>query len=140
MKVYCEASPSTAETEAGRLLRHPWVAARIYERMRKIAEKSDITAAEIVTGLKRIATFDVRRLYKRDRDTGEMRLKDPWELDDVTAAAIDSLEIEELPKGRQKTKYKAASRIGAIEILSYFKGMLKEPERPPIVANIQINL
>lgn len=128
----------TCLQSGGELARQPWVAARIDERMRKIAEKTDVTAAEIVTGLKRIATFDVRRLYKRE-EGGTVRMREPWELDDITAAAIDQLVVEELPKGRKKVRFKGAGKIPAWELLARVRGMLKEPDRPPIIASININ-
>lgn len=129
----------TCVQSGGELAKQPWVAARIAERMQRIAEKTDVSAAEIITGIKRIATFDVRRLYIRDADTKQWRQREPWEIDDRTAAALDELTVTELPKGRRKIKWKGAGKGKAWEMLAQVKGLLREPERPPIVANIQIN-
>lgn len=107
--------------------------------MQKILAASEVSTQEIVLGLKRIATFDVRRLYIKDRESGEMREREPWELDDRTALAIDQLTIERTAMGGKKIKWKGAGKVGAWDLLARYKGMLKEPERPPIVANIQIN-
>lgn len=139
MAAYRDSSRTSAEKNASRLMADEWVAAQIDVRMRKALEKSQVSIDEIVCGIKQITKFDVRCLYKRDRETGKWRQREPWELDTATAMAIESLQIEELPAGRRKTKYKSAGKVSAYELLAKYKGMLKEPERPPIVANIQIN-
>jgi hypothetical protein len=139
MKIYRDASPATADREASRILKHPWVQAEIDKRLAKILARSEVSARDIVERLKAIAEFDVRRLYKLDRASGKWRMREPHELDDVTARAIESIEIVERPNGVRKVKIKPASKVAALEILARHKGMLKEPERPPIIAEININ-
>ena len=81
----------SAESAAERLLRNVEVARLIEQARRKALTAADLTAERTIRELARLVCFDPRTLF---RDDGT--LKDPGEWDDDTAAAVASLEIEEV--------------------------------------------
>lgn len=149
-KAYPACSPTSSHSAGGQLLRHPWVVAEIARRTKDVERHADVTVGKILAGVAAMAEFDVRKLYGpvcgsdgepvRDPETGQVRMRrlEPWELDDDTARALDGLKIRDTMFG-QSIEYKAGGKLGSHELLMRYKGMLDEPEKPPIVANIQIN-
>lgn len=89
-------------------------------------EEAGVTRTVILRNLKAIADFDVRKLYKADGS-----LKAPHELDDETAAALASLEIEESagdgPKSRTQ-KVRQWSKTEALRLLAQIRGMLAKEQ------------
>lgn len=82
-------SDKNASVTGARLLKHPFVRAKIDEHKKAVAERNDLTTDWIVQRYMRIVDADIRRLY---HETGEMKL--PHEIDDDTAFGIQSLEVE----------------------------------------------
>lgn len=107
MDAYVEAGYKALEKEetlrgtASRLRSNAIVAARIAELQNIAAERAIITQVDVLKGLVRGATFDIRKLYHDDG-----RLKSPHELDDDTARVIVGCDIDEIfeYENRQRTQ------------------------------------
>jgi phage terminase small subunit len=112
-------SEQTAYSQASDLLKKPEVRRRIDELLSVRLRKADVTADMVIDGLRALATFDPRRLYREDGT-----LKHPGELDEETAKAIAGFEVHELfkdgdgagPIGEVK-KYKLLDRGQNLERL-----------------------
>lgn len=92
-------SRKTATREGSRLLKHPKVAAAIEVALSAAAAKLEVTAKNTLKELARIAFLDPRRFFNDDNT-----LKTMLQLDDQAAAAISSLEIDELFEGTGKDR------------------------------------
>lgn len=84
----------TAETEASKLLRNPKVSAYLAKREKELQKASRLTTENVLKELARIVFVDPRKFYHEDG-----QLKEPHELDDDTAAALASIEADELFEG-----------------------------------------
>lgn len=122
---------ATIIKNASNLSRKPHIAARIEELKSKVMAKLDkdteITMERVRKELGRIGFFDVRKLYKPDGT-----LKNILDLDDDTACALGSIEVEEkliIEEGEEVTishklkKIKAADKKGALDSLAKHLGM-----------------
>nr|WP_299241410.1 terminase small subunit [uncultured Halomonas sp.] len=83
-----KATGNAAEVEAHRLLRNPKIEALIQQRMNDRSVRTQITADDVVCQLARMGMADVRKLF-----TAQGHLKAVHELDDDTAAAVQSIEV-----------------------------------------------
>jgi phage terminase small subunit len=90
-KFHPKVTERTAEVEGSKFLRKPEVAAYLQQRELELQDKSQLTTERVLKELSRLVFIDVRKLYKEDGS-----LKAPHELDDDTAAALASIETEEL--------------------------------------------
>lgn len=107
-------------TQSNRLLNNPLVQEYICQLRDEAAQRSRVTLDEIIDRLVKIAWFDIRTLYNEDGD-----LKEPHELDDIAAAAIAGVEIDELTVGSgalkmaigTRTKYKLKDGMLALQML-----------------------
>lgn len=84
-------SKKTAYSKASQLLKEPEVAKAILEAENAMLQKYNMTAENVLVQLGRIVNFDIRKVYNPDGT-----LKRIHELDDDTAAALSSFEIEEI--------------------------------------------
>lgn len=84
-------SAATAAQKGHNILQEPEVAKAVLEAENKLLEKHNMTAENVLQQLGRIVNFDIRKLYNPDGT-----LKSIHELDDDTAAALASFEIEEI--------------------------------------------
>lgn len=152
----------SAESAASALLRNLEVSAIVSRATTKAAAEVEMTAAEVIRGLSRIARFDRRKLYRPD-DT----FRPPSEWDDDTAAVVTGLEVEETvtpgdadeeqepqPQGgslrRRRvrdvafdrvSKVKTADQLRAWELLGRYFGLWKDGTHSTLVVNnTQINL
>jgi phage terminase small subunit len=80
----------SASVTASRWLKNARIAAIIAERQAQRAAKFEITADRVLQELAKLAYFDPGKLYDEDG-----KLKPVYELDDMTRAAVSSLEVEE---------------------------------------------
>lgn len=83
-------SEKTAHAKACALLKDPRVSSAILEAEDKLLAKHNMTAESVLMQLGRIVNFDIRKLYNPDGT-----LKSIHELDEDTALAISSFEIDE---------------------------------------------
>lgn len=97
-------SAKTAETCGPRLLRNAQVKAAVEAGQAKVHAKLEISAGRVLQELARVGFADIRRLFDEHGN-----LRPICELDDDTAAAIASIEVEEVVSG-DKTKTKTVTR------------------------------
>lgn len=119
---------SSARAVASRLLKDPKVKEIIKAGNDALIKKHDMTADSVLKQLSAIVHFDMRKLY---RDDGS--LKDIKELDDETASALSSIEIDDDMSGYKDdrqlvrtTKVKIFDKNSAIEKAMKYFGLLKE--------------
>jgi len=79
---------ASAYNQGHRLLKNPEVRKRVKELKLEVLELLQITRERVIKEFGRIGFSDIRKLYNEDRS-----LKDIQELDDSTAAAIESIEV-----------------------------------------------
>ena len=140
VKTWVEKSTSAAVT-AHHLLKDPKVRQRIQWLQENRARKADFTELKLLRELKRIALFDIRKIYT---ETGDLKPVTEWDAD--TAAAVNAVEVEKLfgmnDDGRKShigytVKVKTADKIAAIDKLMKYFGMLDTPTDPASVTNIE---
>lgn len=121
-------SKKTARVQGCRLLTYAAVAKAIEAGRAVQAETAIVTREQVLRELKRIGMSDIRKLYD---ETG--RLKKVTELDDDTAAAVSSVEFEEVDRAEigRTVKIKCFDKTKALETLGRHLGLWKDPERPP---------
>lgn len=140
VKTWAEKSTSASVT-ANRLLKDDKVCQRIQWLQENRARKADFTELKLLRELKRIALFDIRKIYT---ETGELKPVTEWDSD--TAAAVNAVEVEKLfgtnDKGHKAhigytVKVKTADKIAAIDKLMKYFGMLETPTDPASITNIE---
>lgn len=102
------------------LLQKTLVKKELQGKLAKRLSRADVTADFVLTELRRIGGFDIRKLYRPD---GSMKLPHEW--DDDTAAAVASVEALEEYDGQGKErkfvgftkKVRAHEKKGALELL-----------------------
>lgn len=123
LKVYPKVKQSTADANASRLLKN----AKIREFIRKfedrVTEKVEITTEMILNEYKKLAFFDIRKLYNEDGT-----LKEITELDDDSASVVAGMDVSVLFDKNDKTpallkKIKLSDRKAALDSLARIKGM-----------------
>lgn len=107
-------------------------------------ENSGITTELLLTALRRAISFDPRRLYD-----GRGNLRKVTDLDDDTALAIQSLDIDEIYGGKGKSrqvvgrtsKVRAVDRLVAVDKAMRHLGMFENDnrQRSPSLA-LQVNV
>lgn len=140
VKTWAEKSTSAAVT-ANRLLKDDKVCQRIQWLQENRARKADFTELKLLKELKRIALFDIRKIYT---ESGDLKPVTEWDSD--TAAAVNAVEVEKLfgmnDEGRKAhigytVKVKTSDKIAAIGKLMKYFGMLETPSEDPTSVNIQ---
>lgn len=140
VKSWSEKSTSACVT-ANRLLKDDKVRQRIQWLQENRARKADFTELKLLRELKRVALFDIRKIYT---ETGDLKPVTEWDAD--TAAAVSAVEVEKLfgdsGSGRKghigyTIKVKTADKIAAIDKLMKYFGMLDTPADPASVTNIE---
>lgn len=84
-------SEKTARQQAARLLSDVSISAAIAQRSRALTEQFELSAERTLREMARLAYFDIRSLFNADGT-----LKAIHELDEDTAAAIASVEVDEI--------------------------------------------
>ena len=110
-------SEKTAKQQGSRLLTNADISSAIAKRIEKINSRLRMTREDVIDEISKIASFDVRNLYNDDGT-----LKNVQDLDDVTAAAIQSIDVEMVGRGRGADremsilqKIKAANKLDALK-------------------------
>jgi len=119
-----------SEKTAGRTghenLKKPEIAEAIQQRIGERSERTQLTADEVVLQLARMGMADVRKLF-----TPQGQLKPVHELDDDTAAAIQSIEVvtktipmpgDEPPEVEYLHKIKMVDKIKPLELIGKHMG------------------
>jgi len=118
------ASIRTCEVNGSALLRKAEVAAMVEARTKELQDKLELTTERVLKQLSRQVFFDIRKLFNDDGT-----IKAPHELDDDTAAAIASVENEELFKGRGEER----EHVGTLRKVKIF-------DKNPALANAMKHL
>lgn len=117
-------SAKTANEQAVRLLANVSVRSAIEQAQTQRTEKVELTQERVLLELKRLALFDIRKIFNADGT-----LKRVVDLDDDTAAAIMSVEMVEIGTDGQlaiSKKFKASDKKGALELTMRHMGMLND--------------
>ncbi len=140
VKTWSEGSNSAC-VKASNLLKDAKVRQRIQWLQENRARKADFTELKLLRELKRIALFDIRKIYT---ESGALKPVTEWDSD--TAAAVNAVEVEKLfgmnDEGRKAhigytVKVKTSDKIAAIEKLMKYFGMLETPTEQVGVTNIE---
>jgi len=121
-----------AEVDASRLLRKAKVSAYIAEKRQKMSEQLDIESRDALRENARIALSDIRKLFD-ERGC----LKPIHELDPDAAAALASVEVEEIFEGKGKSrkhvgrliKLKLWDKNSALDRLMKYFGLYEKDNR-----------
>ncbi|ARO89170.1 terminase [Nitrosospira lacus] len=126
------ARSNSAEAAASRLLSNVKVQKVIEEKQKEIAKRCEVTAEKVIREVSALAFSDVRKLFNADGS-----LKAIHELDDATAAAIASIEVD--PAGVRKIKVWDKNR--AQEHLCKHFGLFDKDnsQKPHVEQNVQVS-
>lgn len=95
LHVFPDTAYDSARVAASNVFADPNISAYIQECEAAVLQKYQVTRERVIQELSRLAFSDLRKLYK---DDGTIKL--PTELDDDIAAALSSIETQELFEGR----------------------------------------
>ena len=120
---YPKAITSACERGASRLLRHSQLSAYISMLDDRDSEEMQITAREIIREYRRIALFDLGKMY---RDDGTfLGIK---ELDDDTRAAVAGMELDFIGVDMIR-KIKPHDKLRALDSLCKIKGLFEKDNK-----------
>lgn len=134
----------TAKQAGSRMLRHPEVAAAVEARrdvvLAEARAKTGLTVERTLQEVARLAYFDPRKMFNADGS-----LKKITEMDDDTAAAVASIEVDEIGlEGTvigQTRKIKHWDKNAALEkAMKHLGQYRKDNEQKPQAANVTINV
>ncbi len=119
----------TAKAAGSRLLTNVNVAEYVNGRMKAREKRTGITQDRVLKELEKLAFFDPRKLFHENGSP-----KDITELDDMTAACIAGLEVQETFEGTGEDrvfvgyvkKYKLIDKKGSLELAGRHLGMWKD--------------
>ena len=97
----------------------PHIKKFISQSLEKQKKSAGISTGRVIEELKRIALFDVRKIF--DDDGKLIPVKD---LAEDTARAVAGVEVTEMADGSIKTKIKTIDKSKALETLAKHLGML----------------
>jgi len=125
-------SANAVHVEASKLFDNPKVSLRVEELREKVAQASIMSAQEALLEVSRLARFDIRKLYDEDGSPIPIHL-----LDKETAAAIQSVDIEEIWSGKGKSrvfvgytkKYKVVDKNVSLEKLLKYHGQYEKDNK-----------
>lgn len=117
-------SAKTSRQIADENLSKPYIAAELQTAMAERAKRTEVTADRVLAEFARLGFSDVRRIFT---STGGLQL--PTEMDDETAAAVQSVEVvtRRVPGDGEQVehihKIKLADKIGALTQIGRHLGM-----------------
>jgi phage terminase small subunit len=122
-------SDQVAAQAGSRLLRNVKVAGYLRERRHDREKRTEISQDRTLKELARIAFFDIRKLFDENN-----RLKDMAELDEDTAAAVISIDSEDIkgPGGKiigKLRKVRLANKLQALEALGRHLGLFEKDNK-----------
>jgi len=126
-----------ADTQASRLLAQPLIAAAVVAGKQKLLEKQEITAEWVLNGIRSVAAFDVRKLFRADGS-----LVPITELDAETAAGLAGFEARESHADgfhvANIKKVKHADRLRALELLGRYLKLFTDKVEHSGVLGVQL--
>lgn len=147
VRTWVEHKSTSSSVLAGQLLKKDHVRRRIQFLQENRARKADFTELKVLRELRRVALFDIRKLYN---EAGELKRPSEWDAD--TAAAVSGMDVEKLfgvdDNGRRAhvgytVKVKTNDKLSALEKLMRYFGMVEAPPAEPastIIENQQVNI
>jgi phage terminase small subunit len=122
-------SDKVAAQAGSRLLRNVKVAGYLRARMKDRETRTEISQDKTLKELARIAFFDIRKLFDEND-----RLKDITDLDENTAAAVISIDSQDIkgPDGKvigRVRKVRLANKLNALEQLAKHLGLFEKDNR-----------
>lgn len=111
-------SPKTAQEQASRLLSNVKVRAAVDAKLKKVEEKSELTAERIHKAVRAILEFDPRQAFNNDGT-----LKDISKMPDDVAMAIAGIDVDDSIGDIKKVKF--SDRIRAAELAARLLGLLR---------------
>lgn len=119
----------TANRQGARLLSNDRIGVEIAKAVDKRAKRTEVTADRVVRELARIGFSDLRWMFREDGS-----LKPPGEWDDEAAAAVASIEVEEIFEGRGADrklvgylkKIRLWDKNRALDVLSKHTGVYRD--------------
>ncbi len=118
-------SEDTAKQIGYENLTKPYIQEYLQELKAKRAEKTQISQERVLQEYARLGFSDIRKLYDENG-----RLKDVQDLDDDTAAAISSIEVNitknEDNEFESVKKYKMVDKKGALDSVARHLGMFND--------------
>lgn len=132
-------SKQTAYSIGQRLLKNVEVKRFLESKGKQLATKLEISQERTLREIARMAYSDIRNIYNNDGS-----VKAVHELDDDTAAAISSVEIDEQVNGKSKVKtrtkkFRFHDKTKAVEMLAKHFHIYQDIT-PTVVVNNQIDL
>lgn len=133
-------SARTAQVKSSQILALPHVQEAIAERRKVLAAKAEVSAGRVLQEYCRIAFVDVRKIFNADGS-----LKPVHEMDDDTAAAVASVEIEQTASETKRgvktaattVKTKMLDKIRALDALAKHLGLFKDADVTQLVQQTQ---
>jgi phage terminase small subunit len=119
-------SKKAAGVVAHETLQNPNVKKAIHEALEESLAKAQLKSDHVIEQLRRIAFADIGEAYLPNG-----QLKHPMEMDEITRAAVQSIEIDEITvaggfKIGDKKKLKLADKIKALELIGKSFGIFKD--------------
>lgn len=112
-----------AKSKSWELLRAPRVRDEVNRRVSQATAKADVSAAEVIAELKKIALFDVGQLFTCD---GKI-ITDAGKLPDYVRRGLTGFDIITLDRtGRYIVKLTPGNKLKAIELLMKHLGLLTD--------------
>jgi phage terminase small subunit len=123
---------NSAEAAASRLLSNVKVQSIVQQKQREIAGRCEVTAEKVIREVSAVAFSDVRKLFNADGS-----LKQVHQLDDATAAAIATIEVD----ASGVRKIKVWDKNSAHERLCKHLGLFREDnsQKPVGEQNLKIS-
>lgn len=123
-EAFPEAGHRTACVNGGRLLKHPLIVDELQPMLDARAERLDLKADKVLAEIAKIAFADVTQLFNEDGS-----IKDPWELDSMLSAAVQSFEYETLyelqSEGRGRKRKVAVGRLTKVKMYNKLDALEK---------------
>lgn len=124
---------------ANKLMNDPVVAAHIGKELYQRSLRANITADDVVKALANIGFFDIRKCFEDDGT-----LKNIVDIDEQTAAAIESIEVttktDDYGSVISTARLKFHSKIAALELIAKHLGMLNDKLNKETNVNVSVNL
>lgn len=125
-------SEAAAHVQSAKLMKHPMIISKIEQLRMPGVARAVATRERVIQELSSIALGDIRKFYDKDG-----RLIPIHKLDDDSAAAISSMEVDEITMDGAAIgvlkKIKRYDKNKALEMLGRHFGLWQEPEKPPAV-------
>jgi phage terminase small subunit len=122
--------------EANKLLARTHVAEEIERRAAVHARAASITQSEVVDELRKVAMFDMRKLFGEDGNLIPIH-----ELDEETARGLSHFEIVQLGEGGTILKSVPANKLKALELLGkHLKMYTDKVEQTNVGPSVSVNI